>query len=116
MSYKIYYTFVYTVNGAGLHSDTVCSDGIYVEQLTSLKESDNEILVFPNPVEDNLNLLFSFDRNCEIRILSSDGRLVMRSESGVADIVQLDVSGLQPGMFLIEVMTEKPLRSVFLKK
>ncbi len=112
----MYYTFVYTVNGAGLHSDTVCSDGIYVEQLTSLKESDNEILVFPNPVEDNLNLLFSFDRNCEIRILSSDGRLVMRSESGVADIVQLDVSGLQPGMFLIEVMTEKPLRSVFLKK
>lgn len=112
----MHYTVAYSVNGAGLHSDTICSDGIYVEQLTSIDESSTEIKVFPNPVENMLNLVFSFDNNCEIRILSSDGRLVMRAESGVADLVQLDVSALQPGIYLIEVITEKPLHAVFLKK
>lgn len=112
----MYYTFVYTVNGAGLHSDTVCSDGIYVEQLTSVDEYGDKLKLFPNPVEHNLNLIFPFEKNCEIRIMSSDGRLVMFAESGIADFVQLDVSALQLGMYLIEVMTEKPLRSVFMKK
>jgi len=116
ISNGMYYTFVYTVNGAGLHSDTVCSDGIYVEQLTSIVESDADFKLFPNPADNKLNMIYAFDRNCEIRILSSDGRLVMRTESGVADYVQLDVSALQPGMYLIEVISETPVRSVFLKK
>jgi hypothetical protein len=106
---------VYTVNGAGLHSDTICSDGIYVEQLTSIVESDIDFRVFPNPVDDKLNLIFPYDMNCEIRILSSDGRLVMRTECGFADQVQLDVSTLQPGMYLIEVLSDTNVRKIFLK-
>jgi len=84
--------------------------------LTSVVESSREIKVFPNPAEDLLNLFYSFENSCEIRIMSADGRLIMLTESGVSNQVQIDVSSLEPGMYLIEVMKEKPLRAVFLKK
>ncbi|MPL93178.1 hypothetical protein SDC9_39304 [bioreactor metagenome] len=112
----LYYTFVYSVNGAGLHSDTICSDGIYVELLTGLKENADGIRLFPNPADDVLNIDFSQTGDYEVSIYSTDGRLVLIHESSNSKILQLDVSTLEPGVYMIEFAAEKTVRSVFIKK
>ena len=111
-----YYTYVYSVNGAGLHSDTVCSDGIYVEQLTNLNDNSDKIKLFPNPAEDYINIFYVFRKNCEVRIFSCDGRLALKSESGIANNIHLDLLSLTPGLYYLEIIDDEILHSAFIKK
>lgn len=60
--------------------------------------------IFPNPVSDELNMVWpeSF-RVREVRIMDMTGALVMMAP---ADTERLDVSGLAPGMYLLQAIDE----------
>ena len=100
-----------------------CSDsnGCVVEAVildvnlgTEELNSKNEISLFPNPASDMLFISGSaITEGRELKIINSIGEIVMRTLYQK----EIDVSGLQNGMYWIEIDgTEKVYRNVFLKQ
>ncbi len=80
-----------------------------VFQELSLPETKIELSVFPNPVEEVLNLRISTTSKLPsyidgIRVMDLNGR-VMNQTHGAADfsIQEIDVSSLSPGIYILSV-------------
>ena len=69
---QTYYSGIRAINGAGLISDPVISDGalvlISLSSYTSATESEFAV-AYPNPVHDELNILFSNNQGKEIQTI-----------------------------------------------
>ena len=74
-----------------------CND-LNVENLSS-----DHIRIFPNPVE-NVLTINTTEMITSVRLLETSGRLVQKTENVTGDI---DVSGLNSGMYLLIAETEK---------
>ncbi len=98
-----YFTYVYVVNGAGLHSNTVCSDGIQVIQLTNITESGSRIIVFPNPASKFITVQGISEPLIEFVVLSTDGRLVKRIEPVEQQPYTFSVTDLSPGIYILKI-------------
>ena len=81
--------------------DNVCQstydycEGTWVGPLLS-RELDNNIIVYPNPTSDKINI----NKNVDINIFNSIGDMII-SET---DINVLDVTILTPGMYTLQIM------------
>ena len=113
----IYYTFVYAVNGAGLHSDTICSDGIFVESYNGLEtEQELDILIYPNPVSENLIIIIPKELNSDLSIYSTDGRQILFIPKNESGEYKIPCESWASGIYLINVHSEKPIFEKFLKE
>lgn len=64
------------------------------------------ILIYPNPADDILNIKISplTNSKIEIRILDVMGRIIKTGKTEITDgVVELDISGLHPGVCTIEI-------------
>ncbi|NMM47720.1 carbohydrate-binding protein [Marinigracilibium pacificum] len=123
----IYFYYTYSVpeggerNSSGSrHSFVVGSCGWNLRMVN--KESNNislsvdEFQVFPNPVENRLNISLKNDQFNSIEILDSSGR-VIRELTTDHKKVELDLSGLPQGIYILKIHGEGTpiVRKIFKK-
>ncbi len=79
---------------------------------TSNVELVNTLAVYPNPVVDRLNVAFEMDKtnDIEISIMNMLGQQVrslgMNTFAAGAQVVELDVNNLQPGIYFVSLQNE----------
>jgi len=85
------------MNGHSIYSRTVA---------VTFDEKGKLITVFPNPAKDNLNVSFaSPQQNVSFLIHAADGKLVLiESAVTVQRNTDLNVKGLIPGVYFLEIM------------
>ncbi len=64
-----------------------------------------EVVVYPNPVDDLLSVQLNINEPFSVRLLDLSGRLVLVYEGNDPE-VNLDVTGLKPGIYLLQVLLE----------
>lgn len=75
-------------------------------------DAKGSLLVYPNPVTDNLNFDYALDKaaNITVRIMDISGRTVLTQELGKVQAgsqkLSVNVSSLRTGTYMIEVSTE----------
>ncbi|WP_312764665.1 T9SS type A sorting domain-containing protein [Epilithonimonas sp.] len=91
---------------------TTIDIGAFENQPTLLASDINKaeyIIIFPNPVKDILNF-HSDEKILKIEIISIDGRKII--EKNMNDEKKLNVQTLQRGLYLINIFTEKEIRTI----
>lgn len=66
-------------------------------------ETTNEIVMYPNPVENRLTLEGKWMLNATIQIYNSLGQLVIEKETQSSTSLILEVSSLKNGLYLLEI-------------
>ncbi|WP_430405651.1 T9SS type A sorting domain-containing protein [Fluviicola sp.] len=104
----------------------VDTDGAYMlSSIRSVYNAPLELIgIFPNPVEDDLNLIINSPRNMDIQLLLYDnlGRLVKSEIIPVKTgyySVSMDISTLDQAIYRLKIITEvanEQLESIFIKK
>lgn len=90
-------------------------DFMDVEPINVLSPEPSEISLFPNPATTHFTLV-SADRQMEqVRIYNLSGQLVKERDASSAQQLQLDVSGLNNGMYIIEVIAGNSVESLKLQ-
>jgi len=77
-------------------------------------DTNMEVLVFPNPTEDFINLRILNDEvaDATVRILTMDGREVMNRSltlSSNVETLSFNVADLAVGMYLVKVSTDESI-------
>lgn len=65
--------------------------------------SENDLLLYPNPARQRLNIIAGESTVDEIRIYSVAGQMVMHSR---AENRSINISAFEPGMYIVEVTVE----------
>ncbi|MDP6907949.1 MAG: T9SS type A sorting domain-containing protein, partial [Flavobacteriales bacterium] len=74
---------------------------------TAIQEIDElEATLFPNPANGNFFIRFDEPKSSEIQINTIDGKLIKAQPFSVSGTIQMDVSDLISGMYLISISTE----------
>ncbi len=74
---------------------------------TAIQEIDElEATLFPNPANGNFFIRFDEPKSSEIQIKTIDGKLIKAQPFSVSGTIQMDVSDLISGMYLISISTE----------
>jgi len=78
---------------------------------------NSAINLFPNPAGDQLNIsMDGVNRKTQIKVYNLMGKLVMQQESANS-LIQLNISKLSAGIYLVNVNDGKETRSAkFIKK
>ncbi|MCK4921079.1 MAG: sulfatase-like hydrolase/transferase [Bacteroidales bacterium] len=66
-------------------------------------EDNNEVVIYPNPVKDKLNIETKWSKS-EARITDANGRLLML-ESIQGNICEMDISSLEQGIYILHLNT-----------
>ena len=75
------------------------------DEVESIKSAGQDITLYPNPVKNTLNIRTREKLNA-MRVYSSGGALI-RSEKNLSDSYSFDMSGLDKGVYIIELITDK---------
>jgi hypothetical protein len=112
-----YYTFAFSVNGAGLISDTICSDGFYAQSIEAIMEAfSSSIQIFPNPVSNNLSVVIPIEHNSNLSIYATDGRQMLFIPKNETGKYEISCENWARGIYLIKVHAEKPIFGKFVKQ
>jgi hypothetical protein len=106
-----YFVRSYAVNMVGVSYGNELSFSTLVSAIPKL--SDNEISLYPNPVDNILYLWTDKSDLVEITILNIQGKAVKSTQSSNSNALQINVSSLSPGIYFIEIQT---ISSVLIKK
>jgi len=87
----------------------VDNDGIYKPGATGVKPLEMKLVsIFPNPGNGNLQMEFLTGGDYQVRVFNSIGKLIKnRSYLSVSGIVNLDLSEVQSGIYLIMIESDK---------
>lgn len=77
--------------------------------VNSISEVENGLLIYPNPANNSLFIKTQLNQIRSIRIINSLGQEVL-SRPISSNQVQLDVSGLPSGWYMVEVATENEVQ------
>lgn len=117
-----YYTMVKAMNGAGLVSDSIVSDGILILSTTGIEEPSmfQDVMVYPNPTTDKatLSIISAESETVFYSLRDAQGKLIdMRELMIHTGINTLDIDtrilGLSKGLYFItlqattKVLTKK---------
>ena len=107
-----YYWKVQSINVAGTTDSpifsftTAASDPLGIEELTI-----NTLSVSPNPVKDmiTINSPVGFD---SVEVFNQLGQLVLKSNAELLNNNRLDLSALNPGMYMLQIKAENKSKTV----
>ena len=106
--------FVFTVTGggmsldAGAQSDQNNTGGGIITSITKTENQTTDILVYPNPVQDYVNLHIQGlnSKTVSFQIFDAGGKLAMQQNSaGSNDLYRLQVGQLPQGNYFIQGFT-----------
>lgn len=88
-----------------LKSDSIKTQTHYI----SIQEEDSftDINIFPNPVEDILNLNLEVGTKTSIEIYALNGKNLMKQDFFKGNQIELDLSFLEKGLYSIKVISEE---------
>lgn len=94
------------------------------EEVTGIEDEniEDQFKLYPNPVNDELNILFNSSRNkkIQITILSLDGKIILEDifYSSIGNTLwQVNVESLNKGMYICQINTGETIKTIkFLKK
>lgn len=92
------------------------SMGVYAELCSTVSMNEPEypqtdILLFPNPADEMLNILSTSQPVSAWQIYSSDGRLVMHGNAASGKQVSIQTSDLSNGLYLFRILTVQGIQS-----
>ena len=105
-----YYAMVKAMNGAGLVSDSVVSDGILFLNTTGIEESGlfNDLTVYPNPTSDkaSVSLISTAPTNLHYTLTDAQGKFIESKEllvhEGITTLeIDTGILGLSKGIYFI---------------
>lgn len=113
---SIFYDFGTTGSGKIYYVDNVAF-GLITSTSENLLEG-NKLIVYPNPANDQLNFdLSNLKSNSTLSIYNLKGQLVQQVQGQSPAKVNLDISKLNEGMYLIQVQSENEVISTrFIKQ
>ena len=79
------------------------TDGVLLPNLTSIEEIDNlDILVYPNPAANQLNISLSSDESLDLTLLDLNGKIVLsRTVSDFSNTI--DISRINAGLYFLRI-------------
>ena len=101
---------LYYIDEFGCAHFTNGLDHIYV----SVEENDFGFKLYPNPVSDYLNVDFNINQGLdliEMKIIDAYGRMLKVDYSISSSGLRLNVSGLNPGIYLLSIPSELGIQS-----
>jgi hypothetical protein len=98
-------------------SYAVTSEGVVQQSVvTGIKSNSTDIVIYPNPVHDWLNIAFTYSGRKNIKIYQMDGKLIELKQTDDAQM-QIKVDKYQSGVYLLIITSEKDIyRSRFIKQ
>ncbi|MCR5014092.1 MAG: T9SS type A sorting domain-containing protein [Bacteroidales bacterium] len=105
-NYKWYWSPTYFFNST-LWQDVLYSlcIGVYVEEYTAVDEaSESAVAVYPNPASSQVRV--EAEGMQSITLYDLSGRMV-RELKGCDDVISIDLSGLNAGLYFLSVVTEE---------
>jgi len=98
-----YYVSLMAVNGAGLNSDTICSDGNLLLTVLGVNSiNNNSFEVYPNPAKDFITIKSNKEIS-SINVLDVTGKTVLTPHQGFKPLDVLNISTLQKGIYFIKI-------------
>lgn len=95
----------------GTHQPSFSSnDSFTTESLVSVKDVDGKLVfaLYPNPANEKLHIQSSYTlTNYKISIVDLTGKNVLYSNSSQLQNNTLDVSSINPGMYILSIITEQ---------
>ncbi len=74
---------------------------------TGVNEQDlSETTVYPNPANNHFFIRFDEPRSAQIQIHSVDGKLLLQRDASTTGTVQVDVSDMVSGLYLVTISTQ----------
>ena len=103
-----YYVTIKSINGAGLESDGVISDGvIYLDPKVGLNETQNRFQITPNPFIDIITLR-SDKAMQSIEVIDVNGKIIMRKQVNNKNEIKLSFEKTIPsGIYFIKGNSEE---------
>lgn len=110
------YTFLDATPSAGenfyrLHQFDINGNSEYsgIRAVYMGNNSDYGDVVYPVPAENSVQVLLNAygDEDVQLELISPDGRKIMSTSSAYQSQLQLDISGLQAGMYYLYLKREK---------
>ena len=97
------------INAQDLRDEEILYAGFSIEELfpVSIEESGaigEEVLLFPNPVGEALQLQNLPTGVYSVQLLSSDGRILLERETGAVSGLKLDVSSFANGLYFLRLI------------
>lgn len=79
--------------------------------VTSVKEiySGNSIAVYPNPVQDELTIITKDLKNAEVKLFTTDGKLVYVASNIISDVYKMPLNNISQGMYYLQVKADNKL-------
>ena len=96
-------TIFKTINGGGPLVEQV--EVNHVPVVVSLEEKELEVVIFPNPVESSLRINTN-ESVSEVQIFSMQGSFIEGKIFTPTNQIELDVSNLSPGIYILQISTE----------
>jgi|GEM_PF-3405641 len=94
------------------------SESLFVEP-NSIKEYENDFSMFPNPVDDNLNIELNKNyKILEYKIYSSNGKIIKSENLDILDNkININTNHLKTGVYFIEIKTNSQIiNNSFIKR
>jgi len=67
-----------------------------------IDEAGNSVQVYPNPAADNVFIEFPGQSDCTIKLLSLDGRIILKKDTISGNSIQINVSEIAPGTYILK--------------
>lgn len=77
-----------------------------VEEVETIAQSDNGMLVYPNPATDQITIIVGNSDDQLLRVMDINGR-TMFEQGGFSDHLIMDVSQLAPGIYFVEINNKR---------
>ncbi|WP_066756523.1 T9SS type A sorting domain-containing protein [Crocinitomix algicola] len=108
------YPFLYTVANEYCPTDSAWVYVTLFDCAGTDEETQNELMVYPNPVEDVLTVQnLNIDGNAVIEVLDVEGRIVISNTVGnVYGPYLLDMSAVESGVYIVKVTSESAEQKV----
>ena len=115
----MYQAFLFRLNQFDFDGQNAKSDVIVVKVSAN---GNNQLEVFPNPFENNLNLVInsSINTNAQIEIIDVQGKMVyqntIRLTQGFNSYSMNDLSALPNGTYIIQVNNNENIQTIKINK
>ena len=99
----------YTVDVTIASCNSTASITITFDNCLGIEEIKNHSLIaYPNPANDNFTINTDFTQNYELKIYDNQGKMILVQEM-IGTVENIDVSGLQQGMYFLTVSDGKQI-------
>lgn len=100
----LYYWSVQAIDQSGAASEFADEQYFDIGNVTSVTQTDVNILIWPNPATDRISLINIADTQAWVECIDMNGKVLIHKQINPNNST-LDVSGLEPGQYVLRIKT-----------